>query len=212
MKKLLSLLLALLLLTGCAAQPAESVPKEPDAAGTSEITDPAPSADMQPEETVLPESTPEEENAPEAEDIPPENIPAEEAADEDVFSPEDFDLLVKIQPYDWYGAPEPDGLGAEFGTVALTADQQAELALLLQTDQWQPAEDLPPVGLTAVMSLESSATGERLDICLWDDATLIMFSVGHRAQRFYFAPTQVCSDAQAYMYDAAAKTVPSPEA
>ena len=201
MKKIFSLLLALLLLTGCAVRPpAEDVPKEPDAAGSSEITDSVPFANMQPEEDGLPESMPEAENSP---------------AEEKTVSLEDFDRLVMIQPYNWYGAPEADGPGVDFGTVALSADGQAEIAILLHPDTWKPAADLPPVGLQVVMSLENSTTGERLGICPWEGATLVMLttppSSGVTEQRFWLAPIWLSDDAQRYMYEAAYATWPDPQ-
>ncbi len=211
MKRILILLLALLFLTGCAAAPAESTPD----AGLSvpESTD----------ETVCAEAVPEESTQNEGssdESASAESMPAEESsgAESDILeeiSLEGFDQLVKIQPYDWYGAPEPDGPGVEFGTIPLSADQQAELKVLLHPNHWEPADTLKGVGLTAVMELENSTTGERLSVCLWDGATLILvtkyLSNGSKAQTGYLAPIWITDDARSYMYEAAYATWPNPQ-
>ena len=210
MKTLLSLLLVLLLLTGCAAQP----PVEPE----SQSTDTVPETAVVESPSVTEESVPKE-NATE-ESIPAEEISGPENSDltdteTEEISLEGFDALVRLQQYDWYGAPEADGPGVDFGTVPLTADQQAELEILLHIDQWEPAEDLPPVGVTVVMSLENSTTGERLSICPWDGATLVIrdryFPNGHKGQTFYFAPIWLSDDAQRYMFDAAYASWPNPQ-
>lgn len=197
MKKFLSLLLALLLLTGCSA------PVEPESKPTGSV----------PENAVSESASTTEESIP-AEGIPgPENSDPADTVPEEI-SLEGFDTLVRLQQYDWYGEPEADGPGIDFGTIPLSADQQAELAVLLHPDEWEPADTLPAVGLTVVMRLGNSTTSDWLNICLWDGATLVMreryFSGGHKGQMFYFAPIRLSDDAQRYMYDIAYASWPNP--
>lgn len=211
MKRILILLLALLFLTGCAAAPAESTP---DAGlSVSESTDETVSAETVPEESTQDEGSSDEISS--AESVPAEESSGAESDILEEFSLEGFDQLVKIQPYDWYGAPEPDGPGVEFGTIPLSADQQAELKVLLHPNHWEPADTLKGVGLTVVMELENSTTGERLSVCPWDGATLILvtkyLSNGSKAQTRYLAPIWIADDARSYMYEAAYATWPNPQ-
>lgn len=198
MKKLLSLLLALLLLTGCSA------PVEPESKPTDSV----------PETAVSESTSTTEENISTEEISGPENSDPTDTVPEKI-SLEGFDTLVRLQQYDWFGEPEADGPGIDFGTIPLSADQQAELEVLLHPDEWEPVDTLPAVGLTVVMRLGNSTIGDWLSICLWDGATLVIrdhyFPDGHKDRLLYFAPIWLSDDAQRYMFDAAYASWPNPQ-